>query len=164
MANRDLTSWTAGRGLSAYERDPFTTFRRQVDQLFDGFWAPGEARSFAPTPSAGWLTLDLSETPQAYRVIAELPGIDEKDIEVTLRDNALTIRGEKRDESNGGEDDRVYIERSYGRFERTIPFNTTVDADQIQVSSRNGVLTVTVPKNPQAKEKSKRIKIKRQTS
>jgi HSP20 family protein len=164
MANRDLTSWTAGRGLSTYERDPFNTFRRQVDRLFDSFWSPGEARSFAPIRPAGWLALDLSETPQAYRVIAELPGIDEKDIEVTLRDNALTIRGEKRDESNGGDDDRVYIERSYGRFERTIPFDMEVDADKIQASSRNGVLTVTLPKNPLAKDKSKRIEIKRQTS
>jgi HSP20 family protein len=164
MSDRDLAPAKGVHSLSGDDRDPFTAFRRQVDRVFDSFVSPVEPRSFAPRGSAGWLPLDLNETAQAYMVTAELPGIDEKDVEVTLKDNTLTIRGEKRDERGGEESDRVYIERSYGRFERTIPFDTEVDADMVQASARNGVLTVTLPKNPQAHDKTRRIEVKRRDS
>jgi HSP20 family protein len=137
---------------------------RRAGRMFDGSARASEPRSFAPPMASSWLTLDLNETALAYTVTAELPGIDEKDVEVTLQDNTLIIRGEKRDERGGEESHRVYIERSYGRFERTVPFDTEVDADKVQASARNGVLTVTLPKDSQAHAKTRRIEVKRRDS
>lgn len=171
MANRDLTpqSSNLGRrsGLAPYGgRDPFNSFRRQMDQLFDDFFAPIEPRSFAGgAPSVmgrAWPSLDVEDKDDAYVVRAELPGIDPKDVELNLRDNALTISGEKRAEHNEDEEGRRYSERSFGRFERTIPFETEVDADKVEASCNNGVLTITLPKNARARDKSRRIEIKPQ--
>jgi HSP20 family protein len=164
MPDRDLTPYSGRRGLSTYEQDPFEAFRRRMDHLFDAFWSPVESRSFAPPAQTRWLSIDLNETDQAYTVAAEMPGIEDKDVDLTLRDNTLTIRGEKRDERKDGDGGRVYIERSYGRFERTIPFESEVDADKVVASRKNGVLTVTLPKNPEAKDKIRRIPIKPQAS
>ena len=106
-----------------------------MDRLFDDFFAPaaGEGRSFAQPPQQGAASfvspsIDVDESEQAYVVTAELPGIAEQDIELNLRDNALTISGEKRSERNEEEGGRRYCERSFGRFQRTIPFPNEVDA------------------------------------
>lgn len=160
MSDHDLTPSTSGRNLSAYDRDPFEAFRRRMDHLFDAFWTPMEGRSFAPPLTARWLTIDLNETDQAYTVTAELPGIDTQDIELTLRDNTLVLRGEKRDERKEREGERVYLERSYGRFERAIPFAAEVDADHAEAECKNGILTVTLPKNPESKSKTRRIEVR----
>jgi HSP20 family protein len=173
MANRDLSPWRRQGGVqpfqSSFARDPFASFRREMDRLFDDFFAPAEGRSFAPAAQGqaqaqGMImpSLDVHETEQAYVVSAELPGIDPKDVEINLDDNALTLRGEKRSERNEEDGGRRYTERSYGRFERTIPFGAEVDADRVEASFENGVLKVTLPKNTQAKDKSRRIEIKGQ--
>src|SRR4051794_24721270 len=99
MANRELTPWTGGRSISPFLRDPFTTFRREMDRLFDDVFAPAEGRSFAPTrgaATANWPSIDVDETDQAYKVTAELPGLEQKDVDVRLSDNVLTISGEKK--------------------------------------------------------------------
>jgi HSP20 family protein len=166
MANQDLTPWRRS-GLSPYGRDPFAGFRQQMDRLFDDFFAPvaGEGRAFA-TPggaSAGGVqpSIDVDETDQAYTVTAELPGIAEQDVELNLADNALTISGEKRSERNEEQGGRRYSERSFGRFSRTIPFPSEVDAERVEAAYRNGVLTVTLPKNEKARDKTRKIEIKR---
>lgn len=168
MANRDLTPWGRG-GLTPLARDPFTSFRREMDRLFDDFFTPvpDEGRSFAAGQGPGQgaalrPSIDVDETPQAYTVTAELPGLAEKDIEVELRDNALVISGEKRSERNEEDGGRRWSERSFGRFERVIPFDAEVDADKVQAACRNGVLTVTLPKNEKARDKSRKIEIKPQ--
>ena len=166
MANRDLTPWTRGTGLSLYGgRDPFASFRREMDRLFDDFFTPAEPRSFTTQQAGGgtelavWPRLDLHETEQAYTVTAELPGIDPKDVELNLKDNALIISGEKRYERRQEDQGRRYSERSFGRFERVIPLETEVEADKVQATCDNGVLTITLPKNVQARDKSRRIQI-----
>jgi HSP20 family protein len=159
MSDRNLKPITSGRNLSD-DRDPFEAFRQRMDHLFGALGGPVEARSFAPPPAARWLTLDLNETDQTYTVTAELPGIDAQDVELTLRDNTLILRGEKRDEHREGEGERVYLERSYGRFERNIPFAVQVDANGARAECRNGVLTVTLPKNPEAKSEVRRIEVR----
>jgi len=162
MANRDLTPWRMP-GAPAFGRDPFGAFRREMDRLFDDFLAPAEARSFAaPAQAQGQIvmpSIDVDETEQAYMVTAELPGIDQKDVELDLRDNALILRGEKRSERKEEDGGRRYSERSYGRFERTIPFATEVDADKVEAKFENGLLKVTLPKNAQARDKTRRIQI-----
>lgn len=163
MPNRDLTPWTGSRGLS-FVRDPFTGFRREMDRLFDDFFAPAETRSFgAPAGVAAvWPSIDVNETDQAYTVTAEAPGLEEKDVELNLRDNVLSISGEKRQEHKEEDGGRTYAERFYGRFQRSIPFDAEVDADKVQATFKNGVLTVNLPKNPQARDKTRRIEIKPQ--
>jgi HSP20 family protein len=167
MANRDLMPWTGG-GLTPLGRDPFFSFRREMDRLFDDFFTPvaGEGRPFAKAQQAAALLrpdIDVDENDQVYTVTAELPGLAEKDIELNLRDNALTISGEKRSERNEEQGGRRYAERSFGRFERTIPFPTEVDSDRVDAAFRNGVLTVTLPKNEKAQDKTRRIAIRAQS-
>jgi HSP20 family protein len=167
MANRDLTPWR--QSPAAFARDPFSTFRREMDRLFDDVFAPAEGRSFAPMTQGGAegaavrANLDVHENEQAYTVTAELAGVDQKDIELSLQDNALTLRGEKRSERNEEDGGRRYSERSFGRFERTIPFAHEIDADRVEASCENGVLKVVLPKNAQARDKTRRIQIRGQS-
>ena len=164
MANRDLSPWSAGRGLAPYGRDPFSSFRREMDRLFDDFFTPAEARSFAAgdggASSALSPSIDLHETEQAYEVTAELPGLEQKDVELTLRENALVLSGEKRQDRQEGEGGRRWSERSFGRFERLIALPEEVDADKVEAKFRNGVLKITLPKNPKAKDKTRKIEIR----
>jgi HSP20 family protein len=163
MPNRDLAPWTRSRGIAPFARDPFTSFRQQIDRLFDDFLTPFDStRGLAPEQDGGgvWPSVDVEETDKAYKVTAELPGLEQKDVEVTLRDNALIISGEKRrehKEENGG---RTYAERSYGRFMRSLPLDAEVDADKVQANFKNGVLSVELPKNPAARDKTRRIEVK----
>jgi len=168
MANRDLTPWSRG-GLASYGRDPFSSFRQEMDRLFEDFLAPaaGEGRHVASPgqPAATALvrpSIDVDETDQAYRVTAELPGLTEKDVELNLRDNTLTISGEKRSEHQEEKGGRRYAERSFGRFERAIPFPLEVDADRVDAVFTNGVLTVTLSKNEKAQDKTRRIEVRAQ--
>jgi HSP20 family protein len=137
MADRELGPWSGGRGLSPFNlRDPFAPFRREMDRLFDDFFTPAEGRSFAPAIGAQalWPRIDLEETDQAYIVTAEVPGLDEKNIELSLRDNILTISGEKREERS--------------------------DADKVDAKFKNGVLAVTLPKSQKSEAKARRIEVK----
>jgi HSP20 family protein len=89
-------------------------------------------------------------------VVAELPGMEEKDVELTLRDGVLTLKGEKQAETNGS----VYSERWHGSFQRSIDLGPDVDPDKVRASFKNGVLTVTLGKRPEAQAQVKRIPIK----
>jgi HSP20 family protein len=101
--------------------------------------------------------LRLSDTDNEIKVTAELPGLDEKDVELELANGVLTIKGEKKTETE--DRDRLFSERYYGRFERRIPVED-IDEENVSASFRNGVLTVTLPKNAQAQPQVKRIAIK----
>ena len=101
--------------------------------------------------------MDLAETDKEVTVTADLPGMEEKDVELVLQDGLLTLRGEKRSETE--DQDRQFSERYYGRFERRIPLDVEVQADKAEARFKNGVLTVTLPKNPEAQSKAKRISI-----
>jgi HSP20 family protein len=169
MANSDLSPWRSGGQLGRSGMDPFTSFRHEMDRLFDDFFSPAEARSFGrpAAASAGgmggaWPSLDVSETPEAYKVCAELPGLDPEDVQIELKDNALTLSGEKRDERREEDGDRFYAERAYGRFRRTIPLPAEVDPDKCDASFKDGLLTVTLAKNPQARDQARKIEIKPQ--
>jgi HSP20 family protein len=168
MANRDLTPWS-GRTVSPYGADPFASFRREMDQLFEDFFAPTEARTFAgvrPAARAGAgisaisPSIELHDTEKAYEVTAELPGLEQKDVAISLRDNAIVLSGEKREEHKEGDGGRRWSERTYGRFERTIGLPEEVDADKVAATFKNGVLKITLPKNPKAQDKTRKIEIK----
>lgn len=164
MAVRDLLPW--GRGTSpsvpsspsGEPMNPFLTLHREMNRLFDDVFSGfgGGMPGFA-TRGLGWPSLEMVETDQGLRVSAELPGLDEKDVELLIEDGVLTLRGEKRAETTDKE--RGYSERSYGRFERAIALPFAVEEDRAEASFKNGVLSVTLPRSAKAPERGRRIAI-----
>jgi HSP20 family protein len=165
MNMRDLIPWGRSEQTtpSRYreEGDPFMTLHREMNRLFDDVFRGFDVAPFG-TPSgaghmAGWPSVEVSETDKDVRISAELPGLDDKDVEALMGDGMLTIRGEKKSEIEDKE--RAFSERTYGRFERRIPLAWEVDEDKIDASFKNGVLTVTMPKSAQASSLVKRIAV-----
>jgi HSP20 family protein len=162
MNVRDLVPWSRGdRDRSPATRseslNPVMNWHREMNRLFDDVFRGFEDSSRLFGGRGGWPSLDVEETDKEYRVTAELPGLEERDVEVLLQDGLLTIRGEKKTESENR--NRTYSERFYGRFERQISLDRDVDGNAVSASFKNGVLTVTVPKSAQAVERTKRIPI-----
>ncbi len=148
--------------LPDYRRsDPFVAFRQEMDRLFDSFFAPTRfgAAGFGGFPFNP--AVDLTENEKEVRLRAELPGVDEKDVEIRLDGDVLTIRGEKREERADDSDRRRVIERSYGAFERSVRLPFAPDEDEVKADFKNGVLTVTAKKPPELARPSKRIPIAR---
>jgi HSP20 family protein len=169
MNMRDLIPWgrNAQTTPSPYreEADPFLTLHREMNRLFDDVFRGFDIAPFGSFGGmgrmAGWPSVEVSETDNDIRVSAELPGLDEKDVEVLMSDGVLTIRGEKRSEVE--DKSRAFSERTYGRFERRIPLGWDVEEDKVNASFQNGVLTVTMPKSAKAAAKARRIAINRDT-
>jgi len=149
---------------------PFETLRRQVDRLFEdfdrGFWrAPFRRSLFDVEPLWGRELItapavDIAEKDNAYEVTAELPGMDEKDIEVKFVNGGLTIKGEKQEQKEEKKKDYHVQERRYGSFERYFALPEGVDTDKIEACFKKGVLTVTLPKKPEAIKAEKKIEVK----
>lgn len=151
---------------------PFESLRREIDRLFDdfngGFWrSPFRGSLFDVTPfrrgSADLTALpavDVSETDKAYEINADLPGMDEKNVEVKVANGILTIKGEKRDEKEEKQKDYYMRERSFGSFERSFQVPDNVDGEKIEANFKKGVLSVTLPKKAEAQKSAKNITIK----
>ena len=133
-----------------------SSFRREMDRLFDRFWE-GDGENL---PARGWMpSLDFSETPDAYLARIEIPGLEPKDVEVTFQDNVLFVKGEKKEEFKH-KDERVYrVERGYGMFTRTLRMPLPVDGGKVTAIFKNGLLTVTMPKAPEAKASTIQVKV-----
>jgi HSP20 family protein len=161
MNIKELVPWSRGnRDRSLATRSdsvsPVVNLHREVNRLFDDMFRSFDDSRFWGGRDA-WPTVDVDETDKEFRVTAELPGLEEKDVEVLLQDGLLTIRGEKKVETESR--NRSYSERFYGRFERQISLDRDVDESAVNATFRNGILTVTVPKNARAIERLKRIPI-----
>lgn len=143
--------------------DPFFRLQHDMNRLFDEAFAGfGSFASPRALEEFRGPKLDIRETPEAFEVEAELPGVDEQDLDVQLSDNVLTIRGEKKFERREDKEGQYRImERSYGSFARSIPLPYAVNPDSVEATFRNGVLKLTLPKPPEAAAQSKRIAIKR---
>ncbi|CAN7671551.1 Hsp20/alpha crystallin family protein [Mesorhizobium sp. LjNodule214] len=166
MAIRDLMPWSreGSQAPNFYregERDPFMMLHREMNRLFDDAMRGFETRlpSFVGGfgARANWPSVEISDGETEIRVTADIPGMEEKDVEVMLDDGMLTLRGEKRAETE--DKDKQFSERFYGRFERRIPLGTEVEEDKVRAAFHNGVLTVTLPKTQRALAKSRRIPI-----
>jgi HSP20 family protein len=132
----------------------------RINRMFDEFF-----RGFSLTPWAEermeWLPLvDVSETDDAMRVTAELPGVQAKDVDISLTEDLLTIRGEKKSEQAETKRDYHRVERSYGLFTRTVRLPTVVDADKVEATFKEGVLTITMPKREQTKTRKVKVDVK----
>lgn len=166
MAITDLAPWRWGdRKVPARseEGDPFYALQRRMDRLFDDFFNNFGLARFGPFgESWGAFSprLDLSESEKELRVSAELPGLDENDIQVSLAQNVLTISGEKKEEKEDKGQNYYRMERSYGSFQRSIPLPCEVEGDKVEATFKNGVLTVTLPKTAEAQKRTKKISIK----
>ena len=161
MNVRDLVPWSRGdRERSPATRSeslgPVVSLHREMNRLFDDMFR-GFDDSRLWGGRGGWPSMDVEETEKEYRVTAELPGLEERDVEVLLQDGLLTVRGEKKLETETR--NRTYSERFYGRFERQITLDRDVDENAVNATFKNGVLTVTVPKSARAVERTKRIPI-----
>ena len=160
MALTDLIprrrSGAVARNGTASEH-PLVSFHDRMNQLFDDLWRNFDAPDLMSTPTFGFPRVEVSETDTEVRVEAELPGLDEKDVELLLQDGVLTIRGEKRSESE--DKSRRVSERFYGSFERQIALPAEVREDEVSASFKKGVLTVILPKSAEAAQRAKRISI-----
>jgi HSP20 family protein len=127
-----------------------TTLQKEIDRLFERFWEP-KWDEFPPLGGEWTPSLDLSETKDALVVKAEIPGIEPKEIEVSLQEQVLTIKGEKRQEKEEKDEHYFRMERSYGGFVRSIRLPVPVDGSKVSATFKNGLLTVRLPKTPAAK-------------
>jgi HSP20 family protein len=142
--------------------DPFSTFRREVDRLFDdvfnGFGRQA-SRSLGPwqdvTP-----TMDLTENESEIVVTAELPGIDDKDFEVTVAGDLLTVKGEKKAEQERRNGDACYVERRFGAFSRSVHLPFEVKDEKVDATYDKGVLTIRVPKPAAMQRAARRIEVR----
>lgn len=168
MSVRDLIPWGRSNGnqlpsvFRDDDRDPFLSLHREVNRLFDDVFRGFDSRvpafgRFSSFGGGGWPNVEVSDDEKEIRVTAEVPGLEEKDIEVLLEDGVLTLKGEKRSETE--DKDRQFSERFYGRFERRIPLGYEVEDDKVSADFKNGVLTVALPKTERAQAKAKRIAI-----
>ncbi len=147
--------------------EPFERFRHEMDRLFDdfagGLWGGspfGASRRRGETTLAGAPAVDLAETDKGYEITAELPGMDEKNIEVKLANGILSIKGEKQEVKEEKDKNYYRRERSFGSFERSFHVPDNVDAEKIEASFKNGVLSVMLPKTAEAQKGAKKIDVK----
>jgi HSP20 family protein len=162
MTIKDLIPWNRGRSMpfeSSEEVHPFLAMHREMNRMFDEVFRGFDLTALSMDRrlgGLGWPNIDIDETEKEIRVTAELPGLDEKDVELQIANGVLSISGERKSEAEDKE--RRFSERFFGRFERRIPLED-VDEQKAEASFRNGVLTVTVPKLQSAKENVRRIAI-----
>ncbi|NWG54014.1 MAG: Hsp20/alpha crystallin family protein [Hydrogenophilaceae bacterium] len=155
---RDLIPWGRSRSSTREDASPILSLHREMNRLFDDAF-----RSFGwGSELAGrfeWPNVDVSETDTEFRVSADLPGLEEKDIDVEVQDGVVSLRGEKRAEIE--DKDRRYSERFFGRFERRIALPADVDEERAKAKFKNGVLTITLPKTEPGQRRGRRIAIGR---
>ncbi len=150
--------------------DVLRSFRSDMDRLFDRFAGSFGMPAFSrmidamPTFDTGYAlsmpAVDVTEDAAAYKVTAELPGMSEKDVEVTLAGDTLLLRGEKKQETEKGDASYHLSERTWGEFRRSFALPDGVDRDKVAAEFAKGVLTITLPKTAQAQKQSRQIEVK----
>jgi HSP20 family protein len=159
MEMKSLVPWRRGRaeltGAGQMEDLPFVFgLHRQMNRLFDDFLRDFESPLMRSSAS-GWPALEIQEGDKETKIVAELPSLDEKEIDLSLRDGVLTIKGDKTRKTDGA----VYSERWHGEFTRAIEVGQDIDPDKVKASFDKGVLTVTLAKRPDATPETKKITI-----
>lgn len=162
MARNPMTPFRSGGGMLT--GDPFLSLHREMNRLFDDVFRSTALPTASGSQGQGDVgnfvnaSMNVSETDKEIRITAELPGVTEQDIDVSLDDDVLTIRGEKKFERKDDKENFHFVERSYGTFQRSLRLPYAVDSEQVQASFENGVLTVTLPKTGR-QERSRRIQV-----
>lgn len=164
---QQVTALPVQRPGQLHRDNPLAQFHQEIDRVFDGFFRgfglPSTVfgREFAPLAGNGRLkpTLDITAADREYTISVELPGIEEKDVQLELSDNTLVIRGEKKHEKEEKEENYYRMERSYGSFQRVLCLPEDAEQDGIGASYKRGVLTVTIPRKAQPVTKIKQIAV-----
>lgn len=165
--HRDTTAET--RPAPSEGWGPILSLRDEIDRLFDdfgsGFWRRPMMRRATgrpPEPMAWRLSpvVEVVDCDGEYRIAAEVPGLAPTDVEITLHDGMLTIRGEKSEEKREEKADYLLNERRYGAFHRTIPLPAGADVERIAAELSHGVLTITIPKTEAARAAERKIEVK----
>lgn len=139
-----LTTWKPMRGL-------FET-HKEMDRIFDSFFRRGTV--FDRLTHSNWLPpVDVLDTEDYVEIRAEVPGLSEKDVHVSIADDVLTLKGEKKHESEEKDGNYHRLERSYGHFQRSFALPKNLEAEQVKAMFKNGVLTISIPKTEQSKPK-----------
>ena len=149
-----------GRDIGAASH-PFLSLQREVDRLFEDFGRGFPSMQAFAGGNGGKLmpSTDVTETDKEIEITAELPGLEEKDVQINLSDNLLTIRGEKKQQAEV-KGERVHrYERSFGAFERTFALPSTVDPERIAADYDNGILTVSIPKAERARPREIPVRV-----
>ena len=170
MVFHEMVPWKNRRrdvGIRPSEESyPLSTLQRRMNRMFDDFFGDFDGFSLSPlrAPARGadgfMPRMDIAETDKDITISAELAGMDEKDVEITVHDDVLTIKGEKKTEHEEKEGQRFLTERSYGSFSRSIALPAEVDQEKIDASFKKGILKVKLPKTPVAVSQAKKIDIK----
>ncbi|MBD3418526.1 MAG: Hsp20 family protein [Chitinivibrionales bacterium] len=141
--------------LTAYR--PTNALSRRLDDLLGDSGFESSNRAISAT---NWPKVDIAESENGYKISADLPGLDKKDVTVTVEDGVLTIEGEKQSEHEKKEKGRYYhLERSYGKFSRSFSLPENVDAEKINAKFAHGVLELELTKRPEAKPKAIEVKV-----
>jgi len=145
----DLIQWKPFREVSR--------LRSEMDRLWDEYFGAGR-RALQPLEESWLPAVDVSETGEKITVTAEIPGMEAKDIDISIVGDTLVIKGEKKSEKEEKEENYHMVERSYGSFSRSMKLPAAVDADKVDATYKNGVLTVVLPKKEEVKPKAIEIK------
>ena len=152
---KEERSLAHGRGNG----DPFAELQRRMNSVFEDFFGRSSSDLWGDATKEFLPRVDVSETGKEMRITAELPGLDEKDVEVTVTGDMLTIKGEKKVEKEEEDGDYYYSERRYGHFERTIALPQGIDTDNAEAKFKKGVLKVTIHKKPEAQSSRRKIEL-----
>ena len=148
--------------------DPFSQIRQEIDRVFDaafsgfGFPSIGFGRELTPAAQTDWLkpTLDVGASDKEYTISVELPGVDEKDVQLELINDTLKIKGDKKQQKEEKEKNYYRMERSYGSFQRVLSLPEDADQDNIKAVYKNGIMNITIPRKAAPKTEVKQIEIK----
>lgn len=151
------------RDLATQISEPVGWLRSEIDRLFDDFGSPRRSLfNFAPRDTLAIVpALEMVDDEKAYRLTAELPGLDEKDVEINVADGVLSISGEKKEEAERKEKGFLLSERRYGSFQRQVSLPADIDPEGIKAQFKDGVLTVTLTKDEKAAARTRKIAIEK---
>ena len=171
MANTQIqTSKPAAPPAPLHTTDVWQSMRNEMDRLFDRF-SGFDLPSFGTLPGIEhfWpktngetlsVAVDVAEDDKSYTITADVPGIDEKDIDISIAEDVLTLKGEKRAAKEEKDKQHYFCERSYGAFSRSFALPSDVDTSKVDAKFAKGVLTIALPKNPKATPASRKIPVK----
>ncbi|MBF0609098.1 MAG: Hsp20/alpha crystallin family protein [Candidatus Magnetobacterium sp. LHC-1] len=160
MDFKGLVPWGFGRKSQEAEH-PLLSIQRDINGLLRDFWSDFEVGGLFGRQWGGFEPrINVTEDDKEVKVSAELPGLDEKDIDVSLTKDSLTIKGEKKQEREEKATGYYHVERSYGAFSRTVPLPCETDQDKVEAEFKKGVLVVTLPKTPEACKEKRKVTVK----
>lgn len=153
-----------------HNQNPIAQFHQEVDRMFDslfrgfGFPTLGFGRDYGPALRSDWFkpTLDIAAGEKDYTISVELPGVDEKDVQLELSDDTLVIKGEKKQEKEEKDKNYYRMERAYGSFQRVLSLPEDAEQDGIAASYKHGILTVVIPRKARTEPKAKQISIRKE--